>query len=350
MGRRAGLLPSTAAGLALSMLGAGAQAADIEVEISGRFSVESRWYPDSAQHSGQRSHASGFTAKPEFYAEDEEGRSLTISPFFRYDTADPRRTHADLREAFLLLYGELGNGEWELRLGVDRVSWGVAEVRNLVDIVNQTDLVEHPDEKTKLGQPMAHGTWSADWGSLELFLLPWHRERIYPGRAGRLRSRLVVDNDKATWDSAAEERHMDWAVRYSGSFGPVDLGLSYFDGQNREPSLRPVLGDVGGPVLQPHHEKIRQFGLDAQLTTGPGCSNWRPSGASAPATVPVWNTPSARKTTTAPGSPGANTPCIPSSTRTPKSPCWRSGTGMGGDRSARPTRLRTTCSSPPAWP
>ena len=247
-----------------------AAAEDIEVELSGRFSIESRWYPDSALHPGQRSYASGFTAEPEFYAEDEEGRSLTVSPFIRYDSADPRRTHADLREAFLLLYGEAGEGEWELRLGVDRVSWGVAEVRNLVDIVNQTDLIEHPDEKTKLGQFMAHGTWSADWGSLELFLLPWHRERIYPGRAGRLRSGLVVDDDKATYDSAAEERHMDWALRYTGSFGLVDLGLSWFDGQNREPSLRPA--EFLGPfptALHPHYEKIRQFGLDAQLTTGP---------------------------------------------------------------------------------
>lgn len=272
MSRRRGVLPSVAAGLALSLFAAfsaAAQAADIEVELSGRFSIESRLYPDSAQHPGQRSHASGFTAKPELYAEDEEGRSITISPFFRYDSADPRRTHADLREAFLLLYGEAGDGEWELRLGVDRVAWGVAEVRNIVDIVNQTDLVEHPDEKTKLGQPMAHGTWSADWGALELFLLPWHRERTYPGRAGRLRSEFVVDHDGATYDSAAEERHMDWAVRYSGSFGLVDLGLSYFDGQSREPVLRPVLGNAAGPVLQPHYEKIRQFGLDAQLTTGP---------------------------------------------------------------------------------
>ena len=276
MSRRCGVLPSVAAGLALSLFAAfsaAAQAADIEVELSGRFSIESRLYPDSAQHSGQRSHASGFTAKPELYAEDEEGRSITVSPFFRYDSADPRRTHADLREAFLLLYGEAGDGEWELRLGVDRVAWGVAEVRNIVDIVNQTDLVEHPDEKTKLGQPMAHGTWSADWGALELFLLPWHRERTYPGRAGRLRSEFVVDNDRATYDSAAEERHMDWAVRYSGSFGLVDLGLSYFDGQSREPVLRPVPFDpLQGrfpTALAPHYEKIRQFGLDAQLTTGP---------------------------------------------------------------------------------
>ena len=284
MSRHSGVLQGVAAGLALlafgaaaptppfatfAAFGAAAQAADIEVELSGRFSIESRLYPDSAQHSGQRSHASGFTAKPELYAEDKEGRSITISPFFRYDSADPRRTHADLREAFLLLYGELGEGEWELRLGVDRVAWGVAEVRNIVDIVNQTDLVEHPDEKTKLGQPMAHGTWSADWGVLELFLLPWHRERTYPGRAGRLRSKFVVDNDKATYDSAAEERHMDWAVRYSGSFGLVDLGLSYFDGQSREPSLQPVFGNTGLTALAPHYEKIRQFGLDAQLTTGP---------------------------------------------------------------------------------
>ena len=267
--RHCGVLRSAAVGLALSLLGAAAPAADIEVEVSSRFSLESRWYPESALHPGQRSHASGFTAEPEFYAEDEEGRSLTVSPFIRYDSADSHRSHVDLREAFLLLYGEAGDGEWELRLGVDRVSWGVAEVRNLVDIVNQTDLVEHPDEKTKLGQPMAHGTLSGDWGALELFLLPWHRERTYPGRTGRLRSGLVVDSDKATYDSAAEERHMDWALRYTGSFGPLDLGLGYFDGQNREPSLRPVFGDADGPALHPHYEKIRQFGLDAQLTTGP---------------------------------------------------------------------------------
>ena len=250
------------------------QADDIEVEATGRFSIESRWYPESALYPGQRSHASGFTAEPEFYAEDDEGRSLTVSPFLRYDSADSRRSHFDLREAFLLLYGEAEDGEWELRLGVDQVTWGVAELRNLVNIVNQTDLVESPDEKAKLGQPMVHGTWSADWGVTELFIMPWHRQRSFPGRGGRLRSPLVVDVDKATYDSAAEERHLDWAVRYSDSIGPVDLGVSYFYGQSREPALRPAeflqIPGVGSvpTALHPHYEKIRQFGLDAQLTTG----------------------------------------------------------------------------------
>ena len=132
---------------------------------------------------------------------------------------------------------------------------------------------------------MAHLTFSGDWGTAELFALPWHRERTYPGRHGRLRPGLVVDHDLVEYESGAEERHLDVAARYSHSFGPLDLGLSFFDGTSREPALRPVLRpvldptgepvrnpDTGEPILvpeaslAPYYAQIRQFGLDAQLT------------------------------------------------------------------------------------
>ena len=238
-----------------------------EIDIFGRLSTETRLYPDSAAHSGQRSHASGFAAEATAYIEDDEGRSFTLTPFFRYDAGDPDRTHGDLREAYLLVYGDIGEDEWELRLGVDRVFWGVVESRTLVDIVNQTDLVEHPNEKTKMGQPMAHLTWSGRWGALELLGLTWHRPRTFPGRHGRLRPGAVVDHDLTSYESAAAEWHLDLAGRYSGSFGPVDLGLSVFEGTSREPTLLPTL--VGSDlVLAPYYEQIRQFGLDTQLTSG----------------------------------------------------------------------------------
>ena len=237
------------------------------IEFSGRLSTETRLHPESATHPRQRSHASGLAAEATAYVEDDEGRSFTITPFFRYDAGDPDRTHADLREAFLLLYGDAGEGEWELRLGVDRVFWGVVESRPLVDIVNQTDLVEQPNEKTKMGQPMVHVTWSGDWGALELFGLTGHRSRTFPGAHGRLRSALVVDQDLTSYESSAEEWHLDFAGRYSGSFGPFDVGLSVFDGTSREPTLLPAQVE-SGLVLAPHYEQIRQFGLDAQLTTG----------------------------------------------------------------------------------
>ena len=138
--------------------------AEIDHEFSGRINLESRWFPEAGAHPGQRAHASGFVAEPKLYLEDAAGRSLTLAPFFRYDNTDSRRTHADLREAYLLLFGEIGDGEWELRVGVDQVFWGVTESQHLVDIVNQVDLVEHPAGEAKLGQPMVYLTWSSDWG------------------------------------------------------------------------------------------------------------------------------------------------------------------------------------------
>ena len=263
------LLPA-ALWMLLSVLATGASAdtgiAD-RIEVSGRLSAETRLYPETAAHPRQRSHASGFAGEATAYIEDDDGRSFTVTPFYRYDAGDPDRTHADLREAYLLLHGDVGEGEWELRLGVDRVFWGVVESRSLVDIVNQTDLVEQPNEKTKMGQPMVHLTWSGGWGALELFGLTWHRTRSFPGRHGRLRPGLVVDRKLTSYESAAEEWHLDFAGRYSGSFGPVDVGLSVFDGTSREPTL--LLTPAGSElVLAPHYEQIRQFGLDTQLTTG----------------------------------------------------------------------------------
>ena len=265
------VLLSAPLGVMVAVLATGAYADDgiaDRIEVSGRLSPETRLYPQTAAHPGQRSHASGLAAEATVYMEDDDGRSITITPFFRYDAGDPDRTHADLREAFLLLYGDVGDGEWELRLGVDRVFWGVVESRSLVDIVNQTDLVEQPDEKTKMGQPMVHLTWSGDWGALEAFALTWHRPRTFPGRHGRLRAGLEVDHDLTSYESAEEEWQLDFAGRYSGSFGPLDVGLSVFDGTSREPTLLPTL--VGRElVLAPHYEQITQFGLDTQLTTGP---------------------------------------------------------------------------------
>ena len=273
-----------AARIALAVLAVASApgAALAETEFSGKLSLETRWFPRSAEFEGQRNYNAGLVAEPQLYLKGAENFSVTVAPFFRFDAADRTWTHADLREAYALLNGPLGEAEWELRLGVDRVFWGVAETRNLVDIVNQTDLVENPNEKVKLGQPMAHLTLSGDWGAAEVFAMTFHRLRTFPGTAGRLRPQLRIDNRLATYESPAEEWHLDFAARYSNAFGPLDLGLSVFDGTSREPVMRPssVLVDNNGlPVLingqpvptgplAPHYEQIRQFGLDAQLTIG----------------------------------------------------------------------------------
>lgn len=243
-------------------------------ELSGRVSLESRLFPRTGiDPTHQSSHTSGFVVEPKLYVEDVEGRSATLLPFFRYDSADSVRTHWDLREAYVLLFGELGQGEWEVRLGVDRVFWGVAESQHLVDIVNQIDFLEHPNGEVKLGQPMVHVTWTGDWGTMEVFGLPYHRPRIYPGRGGRLRFAGLVDDERVEYESGAEEWHPDFAARYSHSFGSLDIGLSVFNGTSREASLIcmppacvPTAGSAFPSVFIPYYAQIRQVGLDAQLT------------------------------------------------------------------------------------
>ncbi len=237
------------------------------MEISGRLSTEIWRFPDSAAYSGQRSDSRGISLETTIYVEDEEYRSITFTPFFRYDTDDPERSHFDVREAYYLTYGDIGDDEWELRLGVDRVFWGVVESRPLVDIVNQTDIAGHPNEKIKLGQPMAHFTRSGEWGTFELFGITGHRERTFPGRRGRHRGGLVVNQNLVSYESTSREWNVDLATRYSGNFGPIGLGLSVFDGTSREPVLVPV---QSGPqfMLIPYYEQIRQYGLDVQVTTG----------------------------------------------------------------------------------
>ena len=239
---------------------------NLYTEISGTVSFENRGYLDDPAYSGQRSSLTSLTANVTFYFEDEDYRSFTLTPTLRYDAVDSKRNLADLKEAYFLTFGDIGQSEWELRLGFDQVFWGVVESRNIVDIVNQTDVADHPDEKSKLGQLMAHLTVTGDLGTWELFAMPFHRLRTFPGKKGRFHAGLPVDNDRATYESEHEERNVDWAAQYSNSIGPLDFGINTFYGTSREPMLERSLAEG---VLIPHYETIRQYGLYGQVTTGP---------------------------------------------------------------------------------
>ena len=227
-------------------------------EFSGFVGAEARIFSQSAIQPGQKDHSASFVLNPEYYHEFENGSSFTFVPFFRLDSADDERTHFDVRELTYLWLAD----DFELRLGVRKVFWGVTEVVHLIDIINQTDLVENVDGEDKLGQPMVNLSLARDWGTVDFFMLPYFRERTFPGREGRLRGALVVDTDRALFESAAEEWHTDWAFRYSNTFGDWDAGIYHFIGTSRDPTLVPGVDGSGNPALIPLYEQINQTGLD----------------------------------------------------------------------------------------
>lgn len=230
------------------------------VEVSGYAGAEYRHFQHQPLFPSQSQHAPSLLLAPEFYVEWHDGQqSVLFSPFLRVSADDAERTHADIRELQWLRV----ESDWELRVGISKVFWGVVESQHLVDVINQIDLVENIDTEDRLGQPMVNLSFFRDWGTLDLFAMPYFRERTFPGKEGRLRGQLVVDTDAARYESGAGRRHVDWAIRWSQSTGNWDLAVSHFYGTNREPTLS--LNDTATALI-PFYDIMHQTGLEVQYT------------------------------------------------------------------------------------
>jgi hypothetical protein len=238
--------------------------------LTGYVAAEGRLFLHDPLYPGQEDNNGSLAAQPEYYHQWANGSLFTFTPFGRVDSADSERTHWDIRELYYLYPKDW----WSFRVGVGRVFWGATEFVHLVDVINQTDLVEHIDGEDKLGQPMFQFTASPAWGTLDIFILPYFRERTFPGREGRLRPPLVIDTDDAAYESDSEENAKDLAIRYSRTLGDIDFGVYLFFGTNRDPLLVPSglldPNDPGEPRLIPFYERMTQVGTDVQWATG----NW----------------------------------------------------------------------------
>ena len=255
--------PVCRTGLLLVAIGGplGRESSAGEFEVRGSIAAESRFFVEHAAYPGQHGTNGSVSAQPEFaWTTEDAAHTVVFTPFLRVDQGDSRRSHGDIRELSYLY----ARGEWEFRAGIGREFWGVAESNHLVDIINQTDLVENLDTEDKLGQPMLKAALSEAWGTVEAFILPGARARTFPGKSGRLRSEPRVDTSSATWESAAEETHVDFALRYSHTVGDLDFGLAHFHGTTREPEFHLQPNGASGPfILAPHYALIDQSSVDA---------------------------------------------------------------------------------------
>ncbi len=229
------------------------------VEISGRVGAESRLFFDDS------SLQNSLLLEPEFYWSSESGNdAFTLKLFGRIDDADDERSHGDIREALWLHVGDT----WEFRAGIGKVYWGVTESNHLVDIINQTDLVESVDGEQKLGQPLLQFTTIQNWGVLDAFVLPGFRERTFAGTDAHLSGLLRIDSDSAYYEDRRGQKHIDYALRYSHAIDVFDIGVSYFLGTNRDPHLVASASVNGQTLLRPYYDQISQLGIDVQATVG----------------------------------------------------------------------------------
>ncbi len=232
---------------------------------SGFAAVEYRGFAHAPLFTEQHKNYSSVMLQPEYrYRPDNSKDTFTFIPFARIDQHDAERSHADIRElAWVNVHDD-----YEWRIGIRKVFWGVTESQHLVDIINQTDLVENFDAKSKLGQPMVNFALLKPWGTLDLFVLPYFRERTFLGRENRLRTEPPVATDQAVYQSDQGRDHVDYAARWSKAFADVDLALSHFFGTSRDPRFQPGINSSGAPVLIPYYDLIHQTGLEFTAPVG----------------------------------------------------------------------------------
>jgi FimV-like protein len=238
-----------------------AEPAGFSLRQQHQLSVQQRYFGQAGSNNQAQAH-SLVSLLADWSWQDNAGvHSFQLTPFLRWQQRDSASNLVDLQQAYWRVTGS----NWEFKAGNDIVFWGVSESQRLVDVINQVDMVAGVELESRLGQPMlSYKGWNSS-GTLELYLLPYFRQRLFADPAGRLTTPWPVDHAIALYESSEQRRNLDVAMRWSQRFNSLDLGVSYFAGNNREPLLIPRPAEQR---LQPYYFQMQQFGLEAQYLAG----------------------------------------------------------------------------------
>lgn len=248
--RRLGLLPA-----ALACLLSLPAAAEIGVEQSGEVTLEASWYPRTGAHAGQKDSFAHLQTKPEIVIYGDEAEML-LQP--RISGGASGGGLVDFREAGVTAR----IGDADIFVGSTILFWGKVESYNPVDIVNSRDFSRGLMRSEKRGAPMVRLSWPLGPGQLDLMAIDFV-ENEYPVLSSRERPGLRV-TEGTSYSGGARRNDIANAVRWSGYFGDIDLGLSWYRGTGLSPRLLPQADGT----LRPDYSRIDQTGLDIQYLRG----------------------------------------------------------------------------------
>src|SRR5215216_545317 len=226
-------------------------------EWFGYIGGDYKYYPQRPLYENQKQTYFSAVFKPQFLFKTSNGKhQLNFAGFARIDQHDTKRTHADIRD----LYWHFHSKRWELNAGIKTVSWGKTESNHLVDIINQYDLLEGRNLEHKLGQPLIQSAYSAQWGTIELYLTTIARELRFPGENGRLRPGFNIDYNKTEFEIKNGKYIPDIAIRFTRSIKSFDFALSHFIGTSR----LPIFISSDSISFFSKYEEINQTGIELQ--------------------------------------------------------------------------------------
>lgn len=228
-------------------------------QTGGNASLALRFYPHSPD-GNQENVGVGLRVAPEWSLRTDDTRIL-VAPNIRIENNGSGRSIADFNELNL----SWRQGDTILEFGITRLFWGVTESRHLENIINPPDLAAHYAGDTTLGVALLRLAMPTDFGQIEFILVPWDRDPRFPGKRGRPRTELFIQNDVDHPDG----RPPTGVSRVSLQRSDYDAHIYYFYGLDREVTLVPKFDNFGQPVsLRASRSRIQQWGFDLQVPLG----------------------------------------------------------------------------------
>lgn len=187
----------------------------------------------------------------------ERGKAV-LDAWARSDSAlSGRDGKLEAREAYVA--GSLG--PWDVSVGRQLIVWGRADSVNPTDVLPARDftLLTPLDDDQKTGMGSARVTLNLDALRISAFWLPEFRATTLPLPSVPGVSFVARDPSEAAGQ---------WALRAERSGERVDWAVSFFDGYERQPDLRPEALGPSGAVVGLEHTRLQMLGLDAAGTLG----------------------------------------------------------------------------------
>ena len=229
--------------------------AETYTEQYGEVEVSSSIFFDDVEGDDRKNTLNSSSLKYNFFFENNN-----LSGKLKINSAisDPEAAQdIDFNEAYL----EYANNDLSYLVGNNIIFWGKNEFYNPVDIINSKDFSNGLAQGEKKGQTMVNVKRYFESSELNFFILP-AVTNTYP--TSKVRPQLALDIDATnTYADGASKDNMGMAVRWSGYINEYDYGLSFYEGNTKDPALV-----LNSGKFVPKYSEITQLGLDLQATKG----------------------------------------------------------------------------------
>ncbi|WP_199610179.1 hypothetical protein [Flocculibacter collagenilyticus] len=246
-------LTATTLYLAISSAGFNAPcfAADLLDNISVDLATTGRYYfnAEDKNQTVNNQFSKGIKAEAKFSHKFEHAK-FNSQVFANWNDADEARRYIDIRKANLYFR----KNDFTFGAGVDTFFWGVSESINVVNVMNQSDLMESLDGKVKLGQTFVSVSNRFSNGDISFYYLPEFRAITFPERPSY--GLPIADHDQYEDD----KKDGGFAARGLFYYDQFEFAVSYFKGTRRSPIL--MRQSPSSPLLTPYYLQTENMMFD----------------------------------------------------------------------------------------